>query len=186
MAELTARSVLAHRATDLAGASAATGGRISLVEVPFLAQVDVRVSPVEAARRELLLPFEPNSVLRAGDRAVLWLGPDEWLVLGPPGTGPELVAEMESALIGAHRSVVDVSAGRAWLEIAGPAARERLSSGCPIDLHPRQFSPGMCAQTLIGRVQVLLEQLDDTSTRIGMRPSFADSLVDWLIEGITP
>src|SRR5207247_3848825 len=73
MAELAAHSVLAHRAADLAGVSAATGGRISLVEVPFLAQVDVRVSPNEAARRELLLPFEPNSVLRSGDRAALWL-----------------------------------------------------------------------------------------------------------------
>jgi sarcosine oxidase subunit gamma len=181
-AELVARSPLEHRAADLAGAAAATGGRISLAEVPFVAQVDVRVSEDEAARRELLLPLEPNTVLRAGERAALWLGPDEWLVLGPPGTGSALVAEMESALIGAQRSVVDVSANRAWLELAGSGARELLSTGCPIDLHPRAWRPQKCAQTLLGRSQVVLEQFDDTTTRIGVRPSFADYVVDWLLD----
>jgi sarcosine oxidase subunit gamma len=180
--EPVARSPLAHRAADLAGVDAATGGRISLAEVPFLAQVDVRVTEGEAARRELLLPLEPNMVLRAGERAALWLGPDEWLVVGPPGTGPAIVAEMESALIGAHRSVVDVSANRAWLGLAGPGAKELLSTGCPIDLHPRTWGPRMCAQTLLGRSQVVLEQLDETTTRIGVRPSFADYVVDWLLD----
>jgi sarcosine oxidase subunit gamma len=181
-AELVARSPLEHRAADLAGVALASGGRVSIAELPSLAQIDVRVSEDEASRRELLLPLEPNTAMRAGDRAALWLGPDEWLVIGPADTGPALVAEMESALIGAHRSVVDVSGARAWLELTGSGTRELLSTGCPLDVHPRRWQARMCAQTLLGRSQVLLEQLDETTTRIGVRPSFADYLVDWLLE----
>jgi sarcosine oxidase subunit gamma len=184
MAELTARSPLDHRAAELAGVVAATGGRVSLSEIPFLGQVDVRVSRDEVIRRELLLPLDPNTVLRDGERAALWLGPDEWLVVGPAGTAAAVVAELESALIGVHRSVVDVSANRAWVELGGEGVRELLSKGCSIDLHSSRWLPGMCAQTMLARSQVVLEQLADATTRIGVRPSFADYIVDWLLESI--
>ena len=180
--ELAARSPLDHRAGDLAGAASSTGGRVSLEEVRFLAQVDVRVSPEEAIRRELHLPSGSNTVIRDGERAALWLGPDEWLVLGPAGAADAIVAELGSALTGTHGSVVDVSSNRAWLEVRGPDARELLSRGCPLDLHPSRWRPGMCAQTVLARSQVLLESVDETSTRIGVRPSFAAYVVDWLLD----
>ena len=77
-----ARSPLGGRAADLAA--------IEAVELAHLAQVDVRCSPDDAAR--LGLPREPNTV--AGDdlRGMLWLGPDEWLVVGAPGTEHAIAA----------------------------------------------------------------------------------------------
>ena len=94
---------LAHRASDL--------DRLHATEVPFLSQIDVRCGTDAAAR--LGFPLEPNTV--AGDmvRGVLWLGPDEWLVVGLPGTGPGVLAQLEAALTGSHASVVDTSANRA-------------------------------------------------------------------------
>lgn len=181
-AELAARSALDHRAGELADVASSTGGRVSLEEVRFLAQVDVRVSAEEAHRRELQLPFGSNTVIRDGERAALWLGPDEWLIVGPAGAAGAIVAELESALTGAHRSVVDVSANRAWLEVRGPDARELLSRGCPLDLHPSRWRSGMCAQTMLARSQVLLERVHEATTRIGVRPSFAEYVVDWLLD----
>jgi sarcosine oxidase, subunit gamma len=171
---------VAHRARDILAVAEATRGSADLTTVPFLAQVDLRLDPAQAGRSPYPLRIEPNTAWEDGPRAALWLGPDEWLVLGPPMAGPEIVAELEHALAGLHRSIVDVSANRVALELAGPARFELLSTGCPIDLHPRAWNPGMCAQTLFGRAQVILHERSDT-TGILVRPSFADYVIDRLL-----
>ena len=119
----------------------------------------------------------PNRVVAVGERAILWLGPDEYLVVAPDG---DEVAELagESA-----ESVVDVSANRTTIELSGPHARDVLEQGMSIDLHPRAFGPGHCAQTLLARAQVILRQVDDEPTyHVLVRGSFAPYLADWLVD----
>ena len=81
-----------------------------------------------------------------------------------------------------HHSVVDVSANRIVFELVD--GLEALSSGCGLDLHPSRWTPGMCAQTLFGGAQVILQRLDERTTRVFVRPSFADYFVDRL--GVAP
>ena len=176
-----ARDPLAHRLNDLSGVGVRTGGGVIIEHVPFLAQVDVRLDAALAGQAPYPLPITPNTVWEDGPRAALWLGPDEWLVLGQPGAGPEIVGELEAALDGSHGSIVDVSANRVALELSGSRAKEVLSKGCALDLHPRMWRSGLCAQTMIARAQVILHERSDT-TGILVRPSFADYLVDWLID----
>jgi sarcosine oxidase subunit gamma len=171
-ADAAARSPLAGRAGDLAAVGAA--------EVAFPAQVSLRLDPAEAARVPLALPPAPNTWSGDGGRETLWLGPDEWLVVGAPAAAPALVEELGGALRGLHHSVVDVSANRAVLELAGAARLELLTQGCRLDLHPRAWRHGSCAQTLLGRVPVLLQERDH-ATRIFVRASFAAHLADWLV-----
>jgi sarcosine oxidase, subunit gamma len=101
-------------------------------------------------------------------------------VVGAPAAAPALVEELGGALRGLHHSVVDVSANRAVLELAGAARLELLTQGCRLDLHPRAWRHGSCAQTLLGRVPVLLQERDH-ATRIFVRASFAAHLADWLV-----
>jgi sarcosine oxidase, subunit gamma len=161
---------LAARAHDLA--------RLDAAEVPFLAQIDVRCSGGDAA--SLGLPTRPNTVAGDAGRGALWLGPDEWLVVGLAGGGPATVAELETALEGRDHSIVDVSANRVVVELRSADRYELLATGCPIDLHPRGgWVPGRCAQTLFAHAQVLLQELDG-ATRLFVRPSFADYVVERL------
>jgi sarcosine oxidase, subunit gamma len=178
------RSVLSGREADLAGVATATGGSVTVSEVPFLAQADLRVDPVEASLSPFPLPLEAGTARDEGDHAALWLGPDEWLITGPAGTGLELVAELQTRFAGTHHSVVDVSANRVTLEVGGPRVWELLSTGCSLDLDPRVWVPGACAQTLLARVPVILHERD-TATRVFVRPSFANYLVDWLLDAAT-
>ncbi|MGX1478997.1 UNVERIFIED_CONTAM: heterotetrameric sarcosine oxidase gamma subunit [Streptomyces canus] len=100
-----------------------------------------------------------------------------------PGT---VTAQVRQALDGAPGSVVDVSANRTTLELSGPAAREVLEKGCPLDLHPRAFGPGRAVSTTVGPIAVLLWQLDDGPTyRLLPRSSFADYLARWLIDAMS-
>ena len=137
-----------------------------------LAQIDVRAAPD-------LLPFAApveNAVSAWNDRDVLWLGPDEWLVVAEPKAAPTIVHELEDALSGHHRSILDVSANRIVYELRD--GLEQLSSSCGLDLHPSRWTPGMCAQTLFGGAQVILHQRDERTTRVFVRPSFAGYLAD--------
>jgi len=145
-----------------------------LRELPFLAQLDVRTDAPGTS-----LPTEANTVAGDATRAALWLGPDEWLIVGPPGSEPELDAEF--AALGA--SVVDVSANRTTLELRGARVGELLEFGCPIDLDPRVFGPGHCAQTLLARANVLIWFVTDDPEpvyRLLVRPSFAAYVAAWL------
>ena len=173
MADPGTRSALAHRTEDLA----AIAGTVTAAEVPLLAQVGLRVNADKIGA--LAVPLTPNTVRVEGDRTALWLGPDEWLITGPPGSASAIIEELHAGLGGTHHACVDLSANRAVLDIGGPEAIDVLERGCSLDLHPSHWSAGMCAQTNLARTQVILEQRTDV-TRIFVRPSFADYLVDWL------
>jgi sarcosine oxidase, subunit gamma len=151
--------------------------RLRLAEVPFLAQVNVRLDPkgAEVDALEPRLPLEPGTVARAGDRMALWLGPDEWLLVGPPGTRFDL------GPVAAIASIVDVSAQRTTIEIAGDRARDLLAHGCALDLHPSVFPDARCAQTMLALAQVILIHLDGTY-RVLVRSSYAWYLAEWLVD----
>jgi sarcosine oxidase subunit gamma len=139
-----------------------------------LAQIDLRADPEN-------LPFDapaPNTTTIWNRRDVLWLGPDEWLVVGETGTESSMQRELEGAMTDDHHSVVDVSANRIAFDLTD--GLEQLSSGCGLDLDPARWKAGMCAQTVFAHAQVILHQLDERTTRVFVRPSFADYFVDRL------
>ena len=136
-----------------------------------LAQVALRVDP---AALPVASP-EPNSATTWNDRDVLWLGPDEWLVVGEAGSEGSIERDLEDATDGHHHSIVDVSANRIVFDLVD--GLDLLSSGCGLDLDPGHWRPGTCAQSLFGGAQVILHQLDERTTRVFVRPSFADYFV---------
>ena len=159
---------------------------VTLARLPSPAQVNLRVDPSQADGISFHLPQDPDTAWEEGDRTSLWLGPDEWLLLGPAGDGDRIVEQVAAELGGAHHSVVDVSANRVALELRGPGVRELLSKGCSIDLHPRVWTSGLCAQTMLAKAPVILHERDG-ATRILVRTSFTDYLLDWFrASGVIP
>ena len=139
-----------------------------------LAQIDVRAAPD-------LVPFAApveNVVSAWNDRDVLWLGPDEWLVVAEPDAAPTIVRELGDALSGHHHSILDVGANRIVYELTD--GLESLATGCGLDLDPSRWRPGMCAQTLFAQAQVILHQRDERTTRVFVRPSFERYVIDRL------
>ncbi|MFF0791328.1 sarcosine oxidase subunit gamma [Streptomyces spiralis] len=184
------RSPLADAAHRLAAATRSSRGAIRLAELPFLAQVNVRLDAKGPAADAvglalgLQLPLEPNTVVHAGDVTAVWLGPDEWLVVGRPGTQRETEGRIRAAAGDEPVSVTDVSAQRTTLLVAGPRARDLLAHGCALDLHPRAFGPGRCAQTMLARTQVVLVAREEPRAGfwVLVRSSFAGYLTDWLLD----
>lgn len=189
--ELLRRSPLAARRNEFAERSFGGPRGVRLSEEAFLTQVNLRVAPEEhaAARIEqafgLALPRTPNRAAGSEQKALLWLGPDEWLVIAPDGEADHVVYAAREAIGDAHGSTVDVSANRTTLRLAGPGSREVLEKVCSLDLHPRAFFPACCAQTLVGRTQAVLWQVwDEPAYRLLVRCSFAAYLADLLLDAM--
>ena len=161
---------------------------VVISEWPFLGHLNLRGDSADTGFTDaagavlgLALPTEPNTVAAGGEIVALWLGPDEWLVVTPPGTQAWLSESLEAVLEGMHVAVTDVTGGQTVITLSGPRARDVLSKGCPLDLHPSVFKPGHCAQTLVAKANVTIRCVDDLpSFELIVRRSFAEYTALWL------
>lgn len=129
----------------------------------------------------LSLPTEPNTVSSA-EHDLCWLGPDEWLLLVDETNRAALLAALREELAQQYAAVNDLSGGMVTYRLSGSSARELLSKGCTLDLHPDAFAPGACAQTGLAKAGVILRPLEDNSAiDVMVRRSFADYLWQWLL-----
>lgn len=190
------RTPLAGFAARFASASAGSGGALRLQEEPLWTQVNLRIDPAAAGSlTDVLngpLPLEPNTVTPTANGQIVWLGPDEWLLLRP-NRPSDAEAVIRAAAGSTPVSVVDVSAARAVVRLSGPAVREVLAHGCGLDLDAAQFPPGACAQTRIALTDVILIAPHDQSADFAFAPtflvlaraSFAPYLATWLLDAAT-
>jgi len=182
-------SPVAHLAEKFAAAEATGPRGVRLRELPFLTMVGLRARPGTAATERIeahlgvALPARCGAVATALDCSVLWMSPDEYLVVSDDRPARATQA-FGSALEGEPGSAVDLSANRTTLELSGPAAREVLEKGCALDLHPRAFATGSAYVTVIGSVPVILWKVADEAYRILPRSSFADFLGRWLLDAM--
>src|SRR2546421_7780028 len=126
IAEAVRRSPLGDYRDRFVALSAATRGDIAIREDPFVSQINFRTDPNDAAIIQRLastlgfaLPLVPNTVSPLQDRRALWLGPDEWVVVGPGCQKEAPEQALRARLSGALGSILDVSAHRTGLEIRG-------------------------------------------------------------------
>ena len=183
------RTSLAH--LGLVGRAAAGSKRdagVIMSEVGHRAIVNIRGSASDPAFSSavqlatgVMLPHRANTVATGGGRQILWLGPNEWWVTGLDGEADALVDKLRENFAGQHAVACDVSESRAIIALRGPKAREVLMRGVSLDLHPREFIVGQCAQTGVSRANALIHLVDDAPTfEIYVLKSFSDYLWRWL------
>jgi sarcosine oxidase, subunit gamma len=169
--------------------AAVAGAGIHAAERAFLTHLNLRGDPRDTAFLERVrgvlgieLPLAANTISVGTGRVAYWLGPDEWLVIAAAETSADLAAALRTALGEIFSSVTEVSGGQTVVELRGAAVRELLAKECPLDLHPRAFGVGRCAQTRLAKAPVLLRPLGDDAMELVVRRSFADYFWLWLEE----
>ncbi len=167
---------------------------VHVIPRPFLAMAHLHVEPGSAAADSVAahlgvaLPTTASTYVENATATAVWLAPREWLIISPSRTPEELESCLRQAVgESGAAAVVDVSAQRTILQLGGEHARDLLSGGCAVDLHPRVFGRGRAVQTLLGLAGVVLLALDDTAThyQIVVRSSFAGYLTSWLLDAAT-
>ena len=184
------RSALAHFSLNALANQSNAGGGITLGESAHRAIINIRGDANDGAFTSAVknatgcdLPLIANTVATAGDVRILWLGPNEWWVVGTDARRASLIDGLRRAFEGQHTNVTDVSESRTVITMTGPASRDVLARGISNDLHPRAFGPGQCAQTMVARAQVVLwRHRTEDEFHLLVRPSFANYLAEWLLD----
>ncbi|NZD64380.1 sarcosine oxidase subunit gamma [Rhizobium sp. WYCCWR 11290] len=126
----------------------------------------------------LALPDAPKTSGRAGARSVLWIGPDEWLVIDEAGA--DLMAALSGA--GTLHSATDVSHRNVAIIVSGPGAEATLSAGCPQDLSLSSFPVGAASRTIFGKAEIVLFRTEEDTFRVECWRSFSDYVFGLLNE----
>lgn len=130
-------------------------------------------------------PPEPGRAA-SSDVTAIWIQPGQWL-LTAARSGEGLLAARATAAFADLAAVADQSHGRTTIILSGAMAREVLSRGCRLDLHPRVFGPGRAANTPIAQIGCLIHQTDDApSFELTVFSTLAEPFLHWLREAAAP
>lgn len=168
--------------------SAAGAGQISVWERAFCGHINLRGDPADtgflAAVKHTLgfeLPLQANTMSDGQGMRAFWLGPNEWLIVTSGEQEAAVAQGLRGALAGVFCAVTEVGGGQTIIALRGQQVRDLLAQGCPLDLHPRVFGPGQCAQSHLAKAPILFGQIDAEPTfELVIRRSFADYLWLWL------
>ena len=177
------------------------GERVSLRELPFLPMTALLLDPcstagaavegalgVELPRRVGAVGGSATGQPEDGEVSVLWISPEEFLVIGTRPAepcAPQALTDRIAQALAAVRTedsddlAADVGSQRTVLELAGPMAREVLRQGITHDLHDRAFPVGRAVSCLLDTVPVILWRTGDQRWRLLPRSSFTGYVVTW-------
>ena len=123
----------------------------------FVLQGCARVRAAAAPVWGTAFSEEPCRAMLQAPRAALWLGPDEYLLLGTDAASEDAAAEaLERSLNGMPHALVNVSHRQFALEVSGSHAETLLSGACPLDLDLGEFPVGMCTRTVLAKADIVL------------------------------
>ena len=184
-----AQSPLAGRGLEAPGTGAAEAA-VVICERGLLGYINLRGDPASpaffgAVERALgcAPPLDANTFADADGVRACWLGPNEWLVMCVGANEGALAGALRRELHGQFAAVTEIGSGQTVIALSGVRARDVIAKGCPLDLHPRVFGPGRCAQTYIARSGVTLLQTGAApSFDLIVRRSYADYLWSWMTD----
>jgi sarcosine oxidase subunit gamma len=153
--------------------------RIVLAELPHMGYLVLRGKPDDAAFMQAVagvlgqaLPTQPMTVLNTDAGAVLWVSPDEWLLVCKRSRRDSLLAALTSAVQGLFAQIVDNSGGLTSMRLAGPDHIQLLRQLGPYDYE--SLAVGRCASTVVSKTGLTVVRTDTAGVVLVFRRSFAD------------
>lgn len=133
---------------------------------------------------DIKLPRTPRTsasreISKLGNLSALWIGPDEWLVVAPYGTGLE--EKINSVKKGLY-SAVAIDHRNTSITVSGKNAAVAINAGCPQDLSDKVFPIGTCCRTIIGKAEVILWRVGEDRFHIECWRSFSDYVWKYLAD----
>ena len=137
---------------------------IKFQELPFMTKINLRGNPndknfMSSASKVLntILPIRPNTYITIDSLKIIWLGPNEWLIIDEKGGDKQgLFSKLENSFGSQDASVTDVSENRTVIRIMGAKLFILLAKFITLNLDNSLNSSSSVAQTLFIKVPVLL------------------------------
>jgi sarcosine oxidase subunit gamma len=149
----------------------------------FVLHGDARVRTAAAPVWGAAFAEEPCRARLENGRATLWLGPDEYLLLGADAASEVAAADaLERSLSAMPHALVNISHRQFALEVSGSHAATILSGACPLDLDPGEFPVGMCTRTVLAKADIVLWRTRDDAFHLEAWRSFSGYVTGLLSE----
>ncbi|SVD35932.1 uncharacterized protein METZ01_LOCUS388786, partial [marine metagenome] len=104
-----------------------------------------------------ILPTRTNIYIKIDSLKIIWLGPDEWLIVDEKGSDKQdLFSKLENSIGSQDASVTDVSENRTVIRIMGTKLFILLAKFLTLNLDNSLNSSSSVAQTLFIKVPILL------------------------------
>jgi heterotetrameric sarcosine oxidase gamma subunit len=135
-----------------------------LSERPFLGYLILKGEGSEFLNRverclEIPVPVQANTLTANDEITLLWLAPNEWLLIAPSEREGKIADKLRASLDGVFGAVTDVTHNQTVLHIQGiqgDRVLDVLRKGCSLNFHPSVFGPNRCAQTLFDKVGITI------------------------------
>ena len=142
---------------------------IKFQELPFMTKINLRGNPNDkkflSSTSKVLnttLPIRTNTYIKINSLKIIWLGPDEWLIIDEKGDDKkDLFSKLENSIGSQDASVTDVSENRTVIRIMGTKLFTLLAKFLTLNLDNSLNSSSYVAQTLFIKVPVLLMRLHE-------------------------
>ena len=149
----------------------------------FILHADARARAAAAPAWGAAFSEEACRAIVQDSRATLWLGPDEYLLLGADENAQDSATEaLEHALGDIPHALVNISHRQFALEVSGPHAAAILNGGCPLDLDLGEFPVGMCTRTVFTKADIVLWRTGVDSFHVEVWRSFSGYVTGLLSE----
>ncbi|MGH3088424.1 MAG: sarcosine oxidase subunit gamma [Rubrobacteraceae bacterium] len=161
-----------------------SGANLCITDCAPLSKILVRADEDGAVSHTLGVPFgravrDENGIL------VIGFGPGEWMLIGPPGTAAEISARVEAMEGGDPASVVDLTHGRAMIQLTGERSAELLAKVCAINLSDEAIPDGGAFRSSVAKLASGVARDDRDGERsylIHCERSYGQYLFDSLLD----
>tara|TARA_B100000029_G_C17147340_1_gene804696 strand:- start:37 stop:624 length:588 start_codon:yes stop_codon:yes gene_type:complete len=138
-------------------------GEIEFQEITFAQKINVRGSvknknfmTLQGKLLDAVLPIKPNTYTKNRKIKILWLGPNEWLVVDEDENNNDLFLKLEKNNSYEESAITDVSENRTIIRIRGKKVFKLLAKFIVLDLDKNLSNDSSVAQTLFIKVPIIL------------------------------
>ena len=124
-----------------------TSNNIGLQQIEFLGKLNLRLQEDDAEVRQIVeeylnynLPKIAGEVTGNNETRVLWLGPNEYLILCENEKKDNIINELNISLTHSFYSIVDVSDYYLTMRLSGPKSIDVLTKACPLNFDPVSYT----------------------------------------------
>lgn len=128
------------------------------------------------------LPITPCSSAKSELAQIMWLAPDEWLIVVASGTEVDVEQKLRTYLKG-HFAVSDISGAQTILELSGSNIIELMKKSTGYDLHLDSFPVGKVVGTTFAKAGAHILRVSEDTFQLVIRRSFSDYIWLWIQQG---
>jgi sarcosine oxidase subunit gamma len=132
----------------------------------------------------ILLPTEANTSSSNGEITTIWFSPDEWLIFSNTIDDKDfnqieekLIQNICKTKLGA---VIDVTDQFVMINLSGNKIFDLFQTGSPFNFNEFRNKKGATTQTLLAKIDVIIQNKDQNDANLFVRRSFSRHLFSWM------